>query len=116
MKVLCTCGEYHDFEQEECSMCIPPKEVLIFGSYHIDSVYREELYNECPFYTTEEIVGSYIGENPNYPSYDIWRIQRDSYRACMDEEEEQSDESEEDSGISGWTTSGSDEEDEEDSE
>ena len=71
-EVLCTCGEYHDFSVEECLTCVPPKDVLLFGDYQIPYDYREELFNECPFYTVEEIVGSFIGENPYFPSYDEW--------------------------------------------
>jgi hypothetical protein len=71
-EVLCTCGEYHDFSVEECLTCIPPREILIFGEYEIPSDYREELFIECPSYTVEEIVGSFIGENPYFLSYDEW--------------------------------------------
>lgn len=38
--------------------------------YHIDPEY--------PFYTIEEIVGSYLGHNPYFPSQADWLEQRDA--------------------------------------
>jgi hypothetical protein len=109
MKVLCNCGEYHDFEEEECSMCIPPKEVLVFGHYHIDLTYREELYTEYPYYNVEEIVGTFMGENHNFPSYNEW-ISKRMYEEELEEEEQMM---EEEHSIRAWSTSGSDDEDSE---
>ena len=51
---------------------IPLPEVLTFGQYTIDVTYRAALYVEHPLYTIEEIVGSYLGHNPYYPSQDVW--------------------------------------------
>lgn len=68
-----TCGEKaHDFTKEEALDCVPPKGVLIFGDYEIDKRYRKKLYEKHPFYTTEEVVGSYLGHNPYFPSQDSW--------------------------------------------
>ena len=64
-----TCGKKaHNFEREEPLQCVPPKYALKFGSYEINPEYREALYDEYPFYTTEEVVGSYLGYNPYFPS------------------------------------------------
>ncbi len=69
-----TCGEKaHDFAREEALDCVPPRNVLQFGNYLIDRDYREALYEEFPFYTTEEVVGSYLGHNPNFPSQIEWK-------------------------------------------
>ena len=51
---------------------VPLPEVLTFGEYTIDARYRAALYADYPFYTVEEIVGSYLGHNPYYPSQEIW--------------------------------------------
>ena len=57
-----TCGKKaHDFEKEEIMDCVPPKDVLKFGEYEIDKDYRKALYDFYPFYTAEEVVGSYLG-------------------------------------------------------
>jgi hypothetical protein len=82
-----TCGKKaHNFEREEVFYCVPPKSILKFGPYKIDVDYRNALYNEFPFYTTEEIVGSFLGYNPNFPSQAIW----------LEEKEENIDEDDED--------------------
>lgn len=68
-----TCGKKaHDFTKEEALDCVPPKEVLQFGEYHIDKKYRNALYKAFPIYTSEEVVGSYLGHNPNFPSQSDW--------------------------------------------
>lgn len=68
-----TCGKKaHDFEKEEVMNCVPPEEVLKFGPYEINKEYREALYKEFPFYTAEEVVGSYLGYNYSFPSQDVW--------------------------------------------
>ena len=51
---------------------VPPADQLIFGDYHIDPQYREQLYADYPYYTSEEIVGSYLGYNPYFPSEPEW--------------------------------------------
>ena len=83
------CGETKDFENEESLTCVPPKDVLVFGRYHIEIDYREALYNEYPQYTVEEIVGSYIGENHLFPSYDDWiRKKNGDFDMDIESEEE----------------------------
>ncbi|MFR9523354.1 MAG: hypothetical protein SNH94_02140 [Rikenellaceae bacterium] len=74
MKEFCeSCGApAHDFEKEEAFSCIPPKNVLRFGKYLVNKEYREALYNNHPYYTSEEIVGSYLGKNPYFPSERDW--------------------------------------------
>ncbi len=73
-----TCGKKaHNFANEEALNCIPPKGVLKFGTYEIDNEYRSALYNKFPFYTAEEVVGSYLGHNPYFPSQTIWFEERD---------------------------------------
>ena len=62
----------HDFAKEEALNCVPPPSVLQFGSYTIDSQYRAELYKTHPYFTTEEIVGSFLGHNPHWPSQEKW--------------------------------------------
>lgn len=68
-----TCGKKaHDFANEEALYCVPPKKVLQFGEYIINEKYRKALFQEFPFYTAEEIVGSYLGHNPYFPSQPEW--------------------------------------------
>ena len=51
---------------------VPPPDQYIFGEYHIDPQYRKQLCAVYPFYTSEEIVGSYLGYNPYFPSQAEW--------------------------------------------
>lgn len=68
-----TCGKKgHDYENEEIMDCVPPKDVLKFGKYSIDKSYRNALYELYPFYTAEEIVGSYLGHNPYFVDQNTW--------------------------------------------
>ena len=60
---------------EECT--VPPPDQYIFGAYHIDPQYRDQLFADYPFYTSEEIVGSYLGYNPYFPSEQEWFEKRD---------------------------------------
>ena len=53
---------------------VPPPEKCDFGDYQIDPIYRAELYKNFPDYTGEEIVGSYLGHNPYFPSQREWLI------------------------------------------
>jgi len=74
-----TCGKpAHDFEKEEAFDCVPPKNVLKFGDYTIDEKYREALFKAHPYYTSEEVVGSFLGHNPYYPSQSEW-LERKKY-------------------------------------
>lgn len=73
MKKCTTCGnEAHDFSKEEVMDCVPPLDVYQFGQYTIDRKYRMALYQNFPFYTAEEVVGSCLGYNPNFPSQEEW--------------------------------------------
>lgn len=56
--------------------CVPPQDVLKFGEYEIDKDYRKALYELYPFYTAEEVVGSYLGYNPNFVDQDTWLAQQ----------------------------------------
>lgn len=68
-----SCGKKaHDFKKEEALDCAPPLEILEFGGYSIDKSYRKALHKEYPFYTTEEVVGSFLGHNPYFPSQSEW--------------------------------------------
>lgn len=68
-----TCGKKaHNFEKEEIMDCVPPKDILRFGEHLINKDYRNALYEEFHFYTTEEVVGSFLGYNPNFPSQSSW--------------------------------------------
>ena len=51
---------------------VPRPEQYNFGPHKINRKYREVLYNKYPFYTIEEIVGSYLGYNPYFPSQRDW--------------------------------------------
>lgn len=62
----------HNFEKEEALNCVPPREVLSFGDYNIDKNYRDELFDKYPNYTSEEVVGSFLGHNPYFPSQEDW--------------------------------------------
>jgi len=55
---------------------IPPLNMYKFGKYEIDTDYRQELYEEYPFYTGEEIVGTYLGHNPYFPSQEEWFLNK----------------------------------------
>ena len=70
----CECGRKlpHDWENEEYMNCVPPEKQLKFGGYELDVDYKAALYAEYPFYTTEEVMGSYFGHNPYFPSQEEW--------------------------------------------
>jgi len=51
---------------------VPPPEMCNFGPYQIDPEYRKQLYIQFPNYTGEEVVGSYLGYNPHFPSQEEW--------------------------------------------
>mgnify|MGYP001232584795 CR=1 FL=1 len=63
-----TVDEFFSFTEDEQLMCIPPRDMLNFGEYTIPKDYRESLYMKHPKYTLEEILGTYLGYNPNFPS------------------------------------------------
>ena len=72
-----TCGEpAHNFSKEEILDCIPPKSVMKFGEYRIRKTYRNALYLAHPNYTTREVVGSFLGHNPIFPSQEDWLLEK----------------------------------------
>lgn len=72
-----TCGKpAHDFAVEEAMDCVPPRGVLQFGEHIIDKDYREALYKYNPRYTSEEVVGSFLGHNPHFDSQDAWLMNK----------------------------------------
>ena len=69
---------------------VPPPEQLEFGPYVLDEDYKRELYEEFPYYTTEEIIGSFLGYNPHFPSQVAWenaRRPQSLFRKRTDSEE-----------------------------
>ena len=77
--------------------CVPPKHVRQFGEYRLSLEYRDALYDHASYYNTEEIVGSYLGYNDEFPSQDKW--EEDKWEEDESEEDEllEEDESEDDS-------------------
>jgi len=68
-----TCGRRaHDYRKEEALQCVPPPDVLQFGDYIIDAEYRRALWSKFSFYTTEEVLGSFLGLNPYFPKQEEW--------------------------------------------
>ena len=57
---------------------VPPRQQLEFGSYVLDEVYKKELYKEFPDYTVEQIICTYLGHNPFFPSQTAWQNRRQS--------------------------------------
>ena len=73
--------------------------MLCFGEYKIDPAYRLALYNHGSYYNTEEVVGSFLGHNPHFPSQEEWIEQQneessDKDGEWSDQDEESSDEDE----------------------
>jgi len=69
---------------------VPTSEQLGFGLYVLDKVYKRELYEKYPYYTTEEIIGSFLGYNPHFPSQVAWanaRLPQSLFRKRTDSEE-----------------------------
>ena len=59
--------------------------------------YKEALFDDYPFYTAEEVVGSFLGHNPYFPSQDEWEEEREEEKRSQYNEEEEEDE--EDEGL-----------------
>jgi hypothetical protein len=55
-------------EDEENLNKIPPREMVQYGEYCLSMEYKLALFEDYPSYTIEEIVGSYLGYNPGFPS------------------------------------------------
>mmetsp|Transcript_62246 Transcript_62246/g.143322 ORF Transcript_62246/g.143322 Transcript_62246/m.143322 type:complete len:114 (-) Transcript_62246:146-487(-) len=66
------CNAPHDWAKNEYMNCRPPLDVVQFGEHRMSLAYREALYQLCSDYTTEEIVGSFLGHNPNFPTEEQW--------------------------------------------
>jgi hypothetical protein len=87
------CGTVHDWMIAEHLSCVPPLNVLRFGTYNIPRAYRDALYQYAPYYCTEEVVGSFLGHNPYFSSYDDWaNAQRESESEDSESESEDSEE------------------------
>lgn len=71
------CEEEHNWEKDEYLECVPPRKQLVFGPYHLDPEYKEALFQDHPHYCTEEVMGSYFGHNPYFPSQDEWLEEKD---------------------------------------
>ena len=52
---------------------IPPPDQLVLNGYVIDPEYRAVVYARWPLYTVKEIVNTYLGLNPQFPSQAAWR-------------------------------------------
>ena len=74
-KTLCrTCGlKKHRFNKEIHLACVPNFAVQKICGVKIPRAYRRDLYAFSDFYTGEEILGSYLGHNPYFPSYADWK-------------------------------------------
>ena len=70
------CNKRHDWRKQEYMECKPPLSVLCFGKYKIDPAYRLALYKHGSDYNTEEVVGSFLGHNPYFPSEETWMQQQ----------------------------------------
>jgi len=81
---VCSCGEPlpHDWINNEYMTCIPPEHQLRFGSFTLDAGYKAALYAHAAYYVTEEVMGSYLGHNPNFPSEEDWLAGGDACDNC----------------------------------
>lgn len=55
---------------------VPPPNQLEFDPFELDEEYKRELYEKFPYYTEEEIVGTFLGRNPYFPSQVAWENAR----------------------------------------
>ena len=68
---------------------IPEYDQVVFSFYNLtelethklDLKYKLAIYCKYPDYTVEEIVGTYLGHNPYFPSFEDWQEQN---RGCDD--------------------------------
>lgn len=74
MPICESCGYFHPCEYELSIQlqAVPERHVLQFGPYSLYQDYREALYNHWPEATTEEIIGTFLGFNPIFPSQQCW--------------------------------------------
>lgn len=94
----------HDFAKEDASQCVPPSWVFQFGQHRLSGAYRAALFAVFPHYTVEEIVGSYLGRNPLFPSQFQW--EREQREASTSAKESSGDSSGGSSGDSSGDSSG----------
>ena len=93
MSKCASCGQRaHNFATEKAFDCVPPPDALQFGNHIIDAEYRAALYAEYPFYTAEEVIGSFLGHNPHFMSQiEFWNAQLDPSSDAEDPDSEDSD-------------------------
>lgn len=88
MPICPTCGTFYpDENQMSVHDDIPDMDILSFGPYHMSLEYRQALYAEFPGYTTHEIVATFLGYNPIFPSQETWdriRDNNDEYEQTTD--------------------------------
>jgi hypothetical protein len=91
---------------------VPSMEEVVFGEYTLDRDYRESMES---FYNCVDVVGTYLGHNPDYPSQETWLERRrwgsdsesiDSDEEGSDAESIDSDEEEFEKEFVNWCTSG----------
>jgi len=87
----CTIEEhfYHssyNWSKIDVQNCRPPLHIIQFGKHRMNRDYRQGLYNLCIDFTTEEIVGFFLGVSSNFPSFEKW-IQNGK-KAQLDDEKE----------------------------
>lgn len=89
MRICKSCGKkMHNFQKEKALLCVPPKNVLTFGDYHINKDYRDDLFQAHPNYTVEEILRTFLGMNGNFKGYDEWLKEREYLSDSEDSESE----------------------------
>lgn len=53
---------------------VPPHNQLCLGACRLDPAYKAALYEEFPWYTSKQIVSSFLGFNTDYVSHDQWKL------------------------------------------
>ena len=53
---------------------VPPHDALEIGDYYLNPGFKEAVYQKFPYYTAEEIIGTYLGHNPYFPSQNQWEV------------------------------------------
>tara|TARA_Y100000004_G_C8716157_1_gene328089 strand:+ start:81 stop:314 length:234 start_codon:yes stop_codon:yes gene_type:complete len=46
-----------------------------YETHELDLEYKLAIYDAHPYYTAEEIVGTHLGHNPYFPSFEEWQEQ-----------------------------------------
>ena len=66
-------AQEHWQDNTEYMDCMPPGHIIQFVIYCMDRGYRAEVHRRFGhFYTTEEVMGTYLGHNPRFPSESEW--------------------------------------------